>query len=112
MSSIFDHEADTWDEASMEVVYKFGPLGFAHDERNLAVAVRYRLSKPLSVGAQYGNVFLWGISNLDTDKDWELVIIGTGWDVPERFIISEHFVGSVQIGSSVWHALARPFSEN
>lgn len=95
----------------MEKVFKFGPLrhvaSVQQAERSLGFV------KPLSVGIQdNGEIYLWAISNPETNHRWEVVLVGTGCEVPERFDLSKHFVDTVQDGIYVWHVLARPLCEN
>lgn len=95
----------------MEKIFKFGPLRHVANVRHAEHSLGF--VKPLSAGIQDdGEIYLWAVSNPVADHGWEVVLVGTGWEVPERFDLSKHFVGTVQDGIYVWHVLARPLCEN
>lgn len=83
-------------------IYKF-PLTLTAVQ-SIAVPVPF---KPLSVQLQNAQICLWAETpGGEPTKTAEVVIVGTGHEVPDEAIAFKTFVDTVQQGGYVWHVYA------
>lgn len=65
-------------------------------------------AKILSVANQNGNLCMWASVDPSAEKMWRFVeIIGTGHLIPTDLNGERIFIGTVVIGSLVWHVFER-----
>lgn len=66
------------------------------------------VKKFLSIGEDpSGNLCVWAIVDPDGISAFDILLIGTGWDLEKERFNEMQFIGTVNDGPYMWHAFAR-----
>lgn len=87
----------------MKTVYKF-PLSFGAQTISLPWG-----AKPISVIEQHGQIILYCLVDPHDDREESrgFLVAGTGWAINEEDSMRLIFIGTVKVGTFVWHFFER-----
>lgn len=87
----------------MKIIYKY-ELGINGEVR----VINDNVSKFLHVESQNGVPMLWAEINLnsETDVSWNIISIGTGWELPDEFFDYQYLGTALDKYGYVWHYYA------